>query len=150
MLDFFVNDLKNTDQAVADLIGYEAERQSRKLILIPSESQAPEAIREALGSVFQNIYAEGYPDPRLYGLTESEILDYEEQLSWYRRYADRRYYRGVEYVNVLETLAQRRAAEVFATNSVDANQIRVNVQPLSGSPANSAVYSALVPPGSTV
>jgi glycine hydroxymethyltransferase len=56
----------------------------------------------------------------------------------------------VEYVNVLEALARRRAAEAFATNVVPPEEIWANVQPLSGSPANSAIYSALVPPGSTV
>jgi glycine hydroxymethyltransferase len=44
---------------VADLIRREAERQARKLILIPSESYAPKAVRQALGSVFQNVYAGG-------------------------------------------------------------------------------------------
>jgi glycine hydroxymethyltransferase len=138
------------DPAVAGLIGYEAERQARKLILIPSESQAPAAVRAALGSVFQNIYAEGYPDPATRGLTEEAILDYDLQLARYRRLADQRYYKGVEYANILEALARRRAADAFAANDVPAEQIRANVQPLSGSPANSAVYAALVPIGSTV
>ena len=65
MLEFFNSDLSSLDPFIAGLIEFEAERQARKLILIPSESQAPAAVREALGSVFQNIYAEGYPDPRL-------------------------------------------------------------------------------------
>ncbi len=150
MLDFFGSDLASVDPAVADLIQNEAERQGRKLILIPSESQAPEAVREALGSVFQNIYAEGYPDPSIHGDTQAEILDYETQLAHFRRYSDLRYYRGVEYVNVLESLAQRRAAEAFSTDDVSPEEIWANVQPLSGSPANSAIYAALVPPGSTV
>ncbi len=150
MLGFFGSDLASVDPAVADLIQNEAERQGRKLILIPSESQAPEAVREALGSVFQNIYAEGYPDPSIHGDTQAEILDYETQLAHFRRYSDLRYYRGVEYVNVLESLAQRRAAEAFSTDDVSPEEIWANVQPLSGSPANSAIYAALVPPGSTV
>ena len=150
MLTFFRQNLESLDPAVAGLIKNEAERQGRKLILIPSESQASEAVREALGSVFQNIYAEGYPDPSMHGLPEKEILDYEVQLAYYRRYADLRYYKGVEYVDVLEALAQRRAAEAFAANGIAPEEIWANVQPLSGSPANSAVYSALVPLGSTV
>jgi len=150
MLNFFRNDLDALDPAVAGLIDYEAERQARKLILIPSESQAPAAVRQALGSVFQNIYAEGYPDPTVHGAPEAAVLDYEVQLARYRRYSDRRYYKGVEYVDVLESLAQRRAAEAFATDSVPPEEIWANVQPLSGSPANSAIYAALVPPGSTV
>jgi glycine hydroxymethyltransferase len=150
MLEFFRAPLTSLDPAVAGLIEYEAERQARKLILIPSESQAPLAVREALGSVFQNIYAEGYPDPTLHGARQDSILDYEAQMARYRRYSDRRYYKGVEYVDVLESLARQRAAEAFATDSVPPEQIWANVQPLSGSPANSAIYAALVPPGSTV
>jgi glycine hydroxymethyltransferase len=150
MLNFFTNDLNTVDPAVARLINYEAERQERKLILIPSESQAPEAVREALGSVFQNVYAEGYPDPGMIGLSESEILDYEMQLARYRRASDQRYYKGVEYVDIIESLARRRAAEAFAVPGVPPEAIFANVQPLSGAPANNAVYAALVPPGSTV
>jgi glycine hydroxymethyltransferase len=150
MLDFFNESLEPLDPAVARLIGYEAERQARKLILIPSESQAPLAVREALGSVFQNIYAEGYPDPDTQGLTQEAILDYEVQLARYRRLSDQRYYKGVEYADVIEALARRRAAEAFAANGVAPEEVWANVQPLSGSPANSAVYAALVPIGSTV
>ncbi|MFC2030536.1 serine hydroxymethyltransferase [Chloroflexota bacterium] len=150
MVEFFSRALEELDPAVAGLIDYEAERQLRKLILIPSESQAPASVRQALGSVFQNIYAEGYPDPGLHGAPQAEILDFERQLAHYRRYSDRRYYKGVEYVNILESLARRRAAEAFATEETPPEQIWANVQPLSGSPANSAIYAALVPPGSTV
>ncbi len=150
MLEFFEAGLPDLDPAVARLIDYEAERQARKLILIPSESQAPFAVREALGSVFQNVYAEGYPDPELHGLSQDDILDYEVQLAHYRRHSDLRYYKGVEYVDVLEMLARRRAAEAFAANKVTPEEIYANVQPLSGSPANSAIYAALVPLGSTV
>ena len=150
MLDFFHTSLESLDPAVEGLIEYEAERQARKLILIPSESQAPEAVREALGSVFQNIYAEGYPDPSIHGASQQAILDFERQLAHYRRYSDLRYYKGVEYVDVLESLARRRAAEAFCTDEVPPEEIWANVQPLSGSPANSAVYDALVPPGSKV
>jgi glycine hydroxymethyltransferase len=150
MIDFFFSPLDKLDPAVGALIDYEAERQARKLILIPSESQAPAAVREALGSVFQNIYAEGYPDPSIHGSPQEAILDYERQLAHYRRYSDQRYYKGVEYVDILESLARRRAAEAFATNGVSPEEIWANVQPLSGSPANSAIYAALVEPGSTV
>lgn len=150
MLDFFSKPLSELDPAVSDLIDVEAERQVSKIILIPSESQAPEAVREALGSVFQNIYAEGYPNPDTHGLTEAAILDYEMQLARYRRFSDARYYKGVEYADIIEALACRRAAEAFAANGVAPEGIWANVQPLSGSPANSAIYAALVPPGATV
>ncbi len=118
--------------------------------MIPSESTAPAAVREALGSVFQNLYAEGYPDEETRLLSESEILDYSARLSDYRRYADPRYYKGVEYADIVEALARRRCAEAFATPTVSADQLWVNVQPLSGTPANNAVYTALLNPGDTI
>ena len=63
MTDFlFRGTLSDLDPDLFELTQIESERQVRKLILIPSESQAPLAVREALGSSFQNIYAEGYPD----------------------------------------------------------------------------------------
>ncbi len=151
MGDFlFRGSLAELDSGVFELTELEAERQARKLILIPSESSAPLAVREALGSVLQNIYAEGYPDDETRQLNESEILDYATQLSKYRRYADPRYYKGVEYADVVEELARRRCAEVFATPAISADQLYVNVQPLSGAPANNAVYSALLDPGDTI
>jgi len=146
----FRGSLADLDPAVAQLIEYEAERQARKLILIPSESSPPGAVREALGSVFQNIYAEGYPHPATRKQDEARILNYERQLTNYRRYSDLRYYSGVEYVDIVEALARRRCAEAFATGDVRADDLYVNVQPLSGAPANSAVYAALVEPGDTI
>ena len=58
----FRGSLEKLDPDVYKLTQLEAERQYRKLILIASESTAPMAVREALSSAFQNIYAEGYPD----------------------------------------------------------------------------------------
>ena len=142
--------LAEIDPAVFDLISFEVERQFRKLILIPSESTAPQAVRESLASVFQNLYAEGYPDEETRLMSESEILDYPARLSYYRRYADPRYYKGVEYADVIEALARRRCAEVFATDRVSADQLFVNIQALSGAPANNAVYHALIEPGDTI
>lgn len=119
MRDFlFRGSLTEVDPDVAALIRYEHERQIRKLILIPSESYAPAAVREALGSVFQNIYAEGYPHERTRTQTEAELLDYEDQLGFYRRYGDQRYYKGVEYADIVEALARRRCAEAFATPEI--------------------------------
>ena len=110
--------LSALDPDVAQLIDFEKERQARKLIMIPSESSSPGAVREAIGSALMNIYAEGYPDPETHWLTEDEILDYEHHLAYYRRRGDRRYYRGVEYADVIETLARRRCAEAFATAAI--------------------------------
>jgi len=151
MADFlFRGQLADLDPEVDQLIKYEAERQIRKLILIPSESTAPVSVRESMSSVFQNLYAEGYPEEEMRALSEAEILDYPNRLSEYRRYADPRYYKGVEYADLVESLARRRCAEAFATEKFSPDQIYVNVQPLSGAPANNAVYTALIEPGDTI
>ncbi len=151
MSDFlFRGDLAKLDPDVFELTQLEAERQARKLILIPSESTAPMAVRETLASAFQNIYAEGYPDEESRWMTEEEILDYPARLGHYRRSGDPRYYKGVEYADAVEALARRRAAETFAANGYTADQIFVNVQALSGGPANNAVYQALLTLGDTV
>jgi glycine hydroxymethyltransferase len=146
----FRGSLADLDPEVCELTQIESERQARKLILIPSESQAPLAVREAMSSAFQNIYAEGYPDEESRWMTEAEILDYPERLANFRRNSDPRYYKGTEYADAVEALARRRCAEAFAANGVTADQIYVNVQALSGAPANNAVYQALVEPGSVV
>lgn len=151
MSDFlFRGTLQELDPQVHELNELEAERQYRRLILIPSESTSPLAVREALGSAFHNIYAEGYPDQESRWYSEEEILDYPERLAHYRRYSDPRYYKGTEYANTVEALARRRCAETFAANGVTADDLYVNVQALSGGPANNAVYHALVQPGETV
>jgi glycine hydroxymethyltransferase len=151
MQDFLIRgSLLDLDPRVADLSEIESERQYRRLILIPSESSAPMAVREALSSAFQNIYAEGYPDEDTRWMNEEQILDYGKRLATYRRYSDPRYYKGVEYADTVEELARRRCAEAFAANGLTADDIYVNVQALSGGPANNAVYHALVKPGDTV
>ncbi len=151
MSDFiFRGSLADLDPAVYELTQLEAERQARKLILIASESQAPLAVREAMGSAFQNIYSEGYPSDEMRQMAESDILDYKKRLADYRRNSDPRYYKGVEYSDVVESLAIRRCAEAFAANGFSADKIFVNVQALSGAPANNAVYHALMNLGDTV
>ena len=147
---FLGADIGLIDPDTDAIIGYEEERQARKLIMIPSESIAPLAVRQALGSVFNNVYAEGYPPLRMTRDDEETILDASHQLAYYRRYADRRFYKGVDYVNFIETLAQRRAALIFANERVADKDIYVNVQPLSGAAANLAVYDTLVNAGDTV
>lgn len=146
----FRGSLRDLDPDVYELAQLEAERQYRKLILIPSESTAPNAVLEALGTRFHNLYAEGYPDEDTRWMSEAEILDYEARLTHFRRYSDPRYYKGTEYANLIEALARRRCAEVFAANGLTADQLYVNVQALSGAPANNAVYNALVNPGDTI
>ncbi|MFL7893162.1 MAG: glycine cleavage system aminomethyltransferase GcvT [Anaerolineales bacterium] len=146
----FRGSISELDASLDQLLNLEAERQYRKLILIPSESTAPLAVRNALASAFHNIYAEGYPDEETRWMSEDEILDYDARLGFFRRYSDPRYYKGVEYANLLEALARRRCAETFATDEVSADELYVNVQALSGAPANNAIYHALVDPGDTI
>ncbi|MFW5747340.1 MAG: glycine cleavage system aminomethyltransferase GcvT [bacterium] len=148
MKDFlFREELQEAAPCVAGLIAREAERQRRKLIMIPSESCAPKAVREALGSVFQNVYAEGYPRERTMRYGEDLLLDQSHCLVYYRRYANRRFYKGVDYVDIVESLAARRAAACFASAGLPADHIYANVQALSGSAANLAVYDALLDNG---
>ncbi|MCL4458374.1 MAG: glycine cleavage system aminomethyltransferase GcvT [Chloroflexi bacterium] len=153
----FKEDLSEIDSDTDLLIAFEEERQKQRLIMIPSESIAPKAVRQALGSVFTNIYAEGWPCLKMTRDEIDQLLEYEHQLAHHRRYADRRFYRGCEYVNLIEALAQKRVAELFATTKdpdakvkVGAEEILANVQPLSGAAANNAVYEALLQPGDTV
>ena len=146
----FRGDLKDLAPFVSDLIRWEDERQARKLIFIPSQSYAPAAVRAALGSRFQNVYAEGYPPTRMVGDTPARLEDISWQLAFYRRYADRRFYKGKDYVNVLESLAQRRCAELFAHDTIQPEHIHVNIQALSGTAANLGVYWTLMEPGDTL
>lgn len=146
----FRGGVADLDPDVAELLAREEQRQAATIILIASESQSPEAVSEALGSAFGNIYAEGYPREESRTQSEAEILDIEAELAHYRRYGDPRYYKGVEYADVVEALARRRAAELFAANGISADRLYVNVQPLSGAPANNAVYTALLRPGDTI
>ena len=146
----FRGELSELDPDVAELIRHETARQARTLIMIPSESTVPQAVREAVGSAFHNIYAEGYPLEETRRMSQQDILDYNQRLPEYRRDADLRYYKGTEYANIVESLARRRVAEVFQNDLVSADNLYINVQPLSGAPANNAVYTALVKPGDTV
>ncbi len=151
MQDFlFRGDLADLDPDVTDLINLEAERQALRLIMIPSESTIPWAVREALTSPFHNIYAEGYPPDEMRAMTEADLLDFDTRLAEYRRYGDPRYYKGTEFANLIESLARRRCAKLFATPTLSAEKLFVNVQPLSGAPVNSAVYTALIQPGDVI
>ena len=58
-------------------------------------------------------------------------------------YPGRRYYGGCEYVDIVEELARKRACELFCAE-------HANVQPHSGSQANTAVFFAMLKPGDTV
>lgn len=109
------------DTAIKKLIQQEEKRQNSVINLIASENYVSDDVLEALGSTLTNKYSEGYPGKRYYG--------------------------GNEIIDTIETLAQERALSLF---SLEKKKWHVNVQPLSGSPANLAVYSALVPLGGKI
>jgi len=109
--------------AAIDLIKQETLRQNSTIDLIASENVASPAVRAALGSVFTNKYAEGRPGAR--------------------------YYAGNSVVDELELMVERQVLELFVPSSLQADW-RANVQPLSGSPANLAIYTALLQPGDTI
>src|SRR5271155_660749 len=71
--------LEAVDPAIAELLQEEAQRQATGLELIPSENLVSEAVLEAMGSIFTNKYAEGYPGKRYYG--GCEFADQVEQLA---------------------------------------------------------------------
>ncbi len=146
----FRGTVADLDPELHELLERERIRQEKTIVLIASESEAPAAVEEAMGSKFGNIYAEGYPRESSRLQTEEEIVDFEKELAIYRRNSDPRYYKGVEYADVVEALCRRRAAELFAANGVKPEEMYVNVQPLSGGPANSALYTGIIKPGATI
>lgn len=79
--------LKQTDEAIFNLIGKESIRQQEGLEMIASENYTSKAVMEAQGSILTNKYAEGYPNKRYYG--------------------------GCHYIDGIETLAIDRAKQLF-------------------------------------
>lgn len=146
----FEDDLGQVDPLIHDLIRLEEERQERRLILIPSESLCHPVVRRTMETVYGNLYAEGYPSSLVAHMDERELGDLPLQLQIYRRYADRRFYKGTDYANIVEQLCKRRAAEAFANERVGADGIFANVQALSGAAANLAVQEAFLHPGDTI
>ena len=71
--------LEVVDPQIAELLREEAQREATGLELIPSENLVSEAVLEAMGSIFTNKYAEGYPGKRYYG--GCEFADKVEQLA---------------------------------------------------------------------
>jgi len=109
--------LEKADVEIFKAIQHELKRQKNNLELIASENIVSEAVLEAAGSVLTNKYAEGYPSAR-----------------WYN---------GCEFVDEIESLAIKRAKEIFGGD-------HVNVQAHSGSQANTAVYLSVLKIGDTV
>jgi len=105
------------DKQIEKLIKAEDKRQKSVINLIASENIVSNDVLVALGSVLQNKYAEGYPG--------------------------RRYYGGNEIIDQVENLCIQRALKLFDLKEKDWH---VNAQGLSGSPANFAIYTALIPP----
>jgi glycine hydroxymethyltransferase len=108
------------DKVLKNLIREEVKRQKETLDLIPSENIASREVLAALGSPLVNKYSEGYPS--------------------------KRYYAGNGIIDQIEIIAQERARRVFHLGK----NWHVNVQPYSGSPANMAVYYALLKPGERI
>ncbi|MBI5778784.1 MAG: glycine cleavage system aminomethyltransferase GcvT [Planctomycetes bacterium] len=143
--------LSSLDPDIVSFINAEEQRQSNNLLMIASESLCPKPVREALTAVFTNKYAEGYPSLRM-TIEERNRIEKEPEryLAFHRRYGDRRFYKGAEFSNFVEVLAQRRAAEIFANPNAPVDGIFVNVQPLSGAAANNAVYNSFLVPGDVI
>ncbi len=81
------------DDQIAKLIDGEEKRQREGLEMIPSENIVSQAVHEAIGSVLENKYAEGYPG--------------------------KRYYTGNEFVDQIETICRERAKELFGVPFVN-------------------------------
>ncbi len=79
MNNFFTANLAEADPIISEAINNETRRQSNGLELIASENFVSEAVLQAMGSVFTNKYAEGYPGKRYYG--GCEFADIAEQLA---------------------------------------------------------------------
>lgn len=109
------------DLQIKKLMDAEKKRQKGVINLIASENYVSKDILEVLGSELNNKYAEGYPG--------------------------KRYYRGTKIHDEIEILAQNRAKKLFDLKDEEWD---VNVQPLSGSPANLAVYLGLIPFGEKI
>ncbi|VDM48309.1 unnamed protein product [Toxocara canis] len=109
------------DPEAFEIMKNEKKRQKRGLELIASENFTTKAVYDALGSAMSNKYSEGYPGARYYG--------------------------GNEYIDQMERLCQARALKVYG---LDPEKWGVNVQSLSGAPANFAVYTAIVEPNGRI
>lgn len=105
---------------ISTLTQNERKRQKDTINLIASENYPSPKVLELLGSVWNNKYAEGYPG--------------------------KRYYAGNVYTDELEEFVQHQALKTFAAQDI----YGVNVQVLSGSPANAMVYFTVLEPGDTV
>jgi glycine hydroxymethyltransferase len=111
------NSLVSSDPEIAAIMEKEIQRQRESIVLIASENFTSRAVFDALGSPMCNKYSEGYPGARYYG--------------------------GNQHIDAIEITCQQRALKAF---NLDPAKWGVNVQCLSGSPANLQVYQALMRP----
>ncbi|MCJ1286194.1 Serine hydroxymethyltransferase, cytosolic [Xylographa opegraphella] len=115
--DLLEKSLVESDPEVAEIMKLEIQRQRESIVLIASENFTSRAVFDALGSPMSNKYSEGYPGARYYG--------------------------GNQHIDAIELMCQARALKTF---KLDAEKWGVNVQCLSGSPANLQVYQAIMRP----
>lgn len=146
----FGKSLAEVDEVAKRLADLEQTRQNNKLIMIASEALCPRPVREALMSSYTNLYGEGYPRSKMLTDERNNLEDLERQEILHRRYQDRRYYKGCDYLNMIEALAQKRVTKLFSTEKTPAERIYANVQPHSGASGNNVVYEAFLKPGDTV
>lgn len=106
---------------IIQIISDEKKYQQKQLKLIPSENYTSPEVLNAVGSVLMNKYAEGYPG--------------------------RRYYQGNTNIDKIETTCRNRALQLF---KLDPEDWHVNVQAVTGSIANLAVYNAVLEPGDKI
>ncbi len=144
---FTFEDIKNTDPEIAAALVAEQERQSSHIELIASENWVSPAVMSAMGTIFTNKYAEGYPGKRYYG--GCECVDIVEDLA--RDRAKELF--GCEYVNVQpHSGAQANMAVQFAVLKPGDTVMGMNLDHgghlTHGSPVNfSGTYFNIVPYG---
>ncbi len=109
------------DKTIEEIINLEQKRQQDWIEMIASENYVSKDVMMACANFFTNKYSEGY--------------------------VGKRYYWWQEYVDKLESITQERALKIFW---LDWDSWHVNVQPLSGWPANLAVYIGVLNVGDTI
>ncbi len=118
--------LKKQDPKIAKLIDLETERQKSSLQMIPSENHCSPAVREALGSILTDKYAEGYPGKRYYG--GNQFIDEVEQLCIDRAKA----LFGVEHVNVQPHSGSPANAAVYVATCLPGDTVMGLALPMGG------------------
>ena len=114
------------------IVHQEKERQQYELELIASENYLSPEVMHAMANVFTNKYAEGYPGKRYYG--GQHRVDRLECLTQWRALRMFDLLPSVTREEEQETVGEKVAAILATSDWI------VNVQPLSGGPANAGVY----------